>query len=104
MVPPWPYDDELLPYIPERYKKGFMRKILLSVTVEIHRQIGELKKQKKKPSKIFLGPVCSVRFCYEQNHRNIRIEEGPKSYLDMPITYRHQEEGVFVLPAEEPSL
>jgi hypothetical protein len=93
---PWPFDDNLFPFIPQRYQRGFMRRVLFSVTVEIHRQIGELRRQKKKPACIKLGSVCSVRFCYEQNHRNIRISDGPREYLGLPISYRHPQEGVFV--------
>ena len=94
---PWPYDDELLPCVPERYKKGPMARILHSVTVEIHSQIGDLKRQKKKPTAIRLGPACSVRFCYEQNKRNIRIDQGPKEFRGLPIVYRWSVEGVFVV-------
>lgn len=89
-------DEDLLPYIPSRYRKGFMRKVLLSVTVEIHRQLGEVKKQKKKPVRICLGQVCSVRFAYEQNKRNIRLDEAPKEYLGLPIQYRYPVEGVHI--------
>ncbi len=96
-----PYDEDLdlLPYIPERYKNPAspMRVVLLSVTTEIHRQIGALERQKKKPAVIKLGPVCSVRFCYEQNGRDIRIERGPKEYLGLPVRYRYRREGVFVV-------
>ena len=93
------YEDfDLLPFIPERYKRknSPMRIILLSVNNEIHRQIGLLKKQKKKPAIIRLGPVCSVRFCYEMNQCNIRIEDGPREYLGIPIRYRYPREGVYV--------
>lgn len=96
----------LLSWVPERYKRknSPMRRILLSVTNEIHRQIGELKRQKKKPAFIKLGPVCSVRFCYEQNRGNIRISDGPREYLEMPVKYRYHREGVFVLPKIEKRL
>lgn len=93
-------DDDLLPYIPEKYKKGFAKMVLYSVTVEINGHIGILKKQKLEPYRIHLCPICSVRFCYEQNARNIRIDEGPKEYLGIPIVYRSTkiEFGVWVEP------
>lgn len=85
----------LLPFIPEKYKRGFYRRMLLSVTVEIHRQLGATK---EPVCLIRLGSVCSVRFCYEQNNGNIRISEGPAEYLNIPIHYRWIEEGVFIVP------
>lgn len=95
-------DEYLLPYIPKRYRKSFARLTLLSVTVEIHGHIGKLKKQKLKPGRIHLCPICSVRFCYEQNKKNPRIDQGPKEYLGLPIVYRSSaiRFGVWVEPIE----
>lgn len=84
----WPYDDDLLPLVPQRYKNGFAERILLSVTVEIHRQIGEIKRAGRKPTRIHLCPVCSIRFCYEHWVPEMRPDKGPKEYLGLPIIYR----------------
>ena len=97
------FEKDLRPYMPEKYKKGFMARILHSVTVEIHRQIGALKKQKLKPARIYLCPVCSVRFCYEHNHGVPDMRKAPKEYLGMPIVYRYKKiVGVWVEP-EKPN-
>ncbi len=89
---------DYLPFIPERYKKGFMRRILLSVHCEIHRQAGDLKKQNIEPKVIKLGPVCGRRFCYEAGNGNVNMlpRLGPKEYLGIPIQYNHRVEGVYV--------
>ena len=89
---------DYLPWIPERFKKGFMRRILLSVHTEIHRQIGELRERGVEPTIIKLGPVCSRRFCYEAGTGNLRMDPklGPTEYLGIPIQYNHQREGVYV--------
>ncbi len=77
-----------------------MRLVLNSVTVEIHRQIGALKRQGLKPAKIHLCRVCSVRFAYEQNRRNPNINQAPRAYLGLPIVYRSPRiaAGVWVEP------
>lgn len=81
--------DPYLPGIPDKYQKGYLYKVLLSVTNEIHRQIRELKKANKKPKAIYLGKICSMRFAYEQGSKNksFDIRQAPKEYLGLPVHY-----------------
>ncbi|AZO95273.1 hypothetical protein [Halocella sp. SP3-1] len=91
--------DPYLPGIPEKYQKGYLYKVLLSVTVEINGQISEIKKAKKKPSAIYLGPICSMRFAYEQGSQNksFDIRQAPKKYLGLPVHYHCEKiTGVYV--------
>lgn len=85
-----------IPHVPSKIKKGFMRKILLSVTNEINTQIRELKICNKKPALIRLGKYCSIRFAYEQNNCNINISQAPPKYLGIPVDYNNNIIGVFV--------
>lgn len=84
--------------LPEgKYAKGWLKPVIFSVTVEIHGQIGDLKKQKKEPGLIKLGPHCSVRFCYEHTGQT-DLRKAPGEYLGIEIIYRYEFEGVFVEP------
>lgn len=91
--------DKYLPDIPDRYQKGYLYQVLLSITNEIHTQIGQLKKSNKKPKAIYLGKICSMRFAYEQGSKNksFDIRQSPEEYLGLPVHY-HSEKitGVYV--------
>ena len=94
--------SDLLPHIPEHYKKGYLKVQLLSVTVEINRQIGKLKKQGKKPALIRMDRVFSMRFTYEQNQGKV-FSPRPKKYLGIPIEYNCKDIiGVMVLSRSPP--
>ena len=75
--------------IPDKYKSGYLEKILLSVTVEINRQIKNIKSNNKKPKAIYLGPACSQKFAYEQGDipNSLDTRQAPKKYAGLPIHY-----------------
>lgn len=75
-------------HIDTKYRKGFNKGIYASITNEIYRQIGELKKEGYKPSLIRLGWRAS--FCFAKEHWGNPYKESTwvTSYLDMPIIYK----------------
>lgn len=78
--------DQYLPKIPEKYQKSFLYPVLLSITVEINKQISKIKKQNKKPRAILLGKFCSIQFCHEQT-QTYNINKAPEYHLDLPVIY-----------------
>lgn len=97
-------DDVLLHNVPKRYHKGFAKQILYSVTVELNGAIWAVRKKGLTPARVHLCPICSARFCAEQNRGNPRIDQGPTEYLGVPIVYRSDKVafGVWVEPTEQP--
>ncbi|SET94861.1 hypothetical protein SAMN05421676_11218 [Salinibacillus kushneri] len=91
-------------FVPKNYKKGYMKHVMYSVTVEINRHIGIVKRAKKKPSKILLGSICSVKFCHEKTGF-VDMRRAPKTYAGLPIVYHVQTlVGVAVVPVEHDEL
>ena len=73
-------------------KRGFNRAIYGSITVEINRQLGELRRRGLEPALIRLGPHASIKYAWEQWVPEARIELAPKehkwAYGTVPIRYR----------------
>jgi len=59
----------------------FLKAVYASIHNEIHRQIGEIKRQGGEPCQIFLGKKASRCFWVESWF------SWPAHYLGLPITY-----------------
>jgi len=73
-------------------RRGFARPIYGSITVEINRQLGELRRRGLTPTLVRLGPYASVKYAWEQRTPEARIDLAPKkhrwAYGMVPIRYR----------------
>lgn len=78
-------------------RKGFNKGIYGSIHNEVHRQIGELKRQGLVPCQICLGKKATAYF-YRECWRSY-----PASYLDLPIRYNYSKvSGVYVVGMSPP--
>jgi len=82
-------------------KRGFARAIYGSITMEINRQIAELRKRGMEPVLVRLGPHASIVYAWEHWTPDARLDLAPTHHrgyrCNVPIQYRDPKvSGVFV--------